>query len=75
VGLPEARSLFAAGRSIYEPRKALHFEMPGRYPDLGRPAMFVCTANACSSPVFDGAGIAEVASRFAVAEASSACGE
>ena len=73
--IPAAQSLFAAGRAIYEPRKALHYEMPGRYPDLGRPAMFVCTENACSSPVFDGTGIAQVAARFVASDASNGCAE
>jgi uncharacterized protein YyaL (SSP411 family) len=69
----EARALFAAGRRIYEPRKALHYEMPGRYPDLGRPAVFVCSRDACSSPVYEPEGIAEAAARFAQVEASGGC--
>jgi uncharacterized protein YyaL (SSP411 family) len=71
--LAEARALFAAGRGVYEPRKALHYEMPGRYPDLGRPAVFVCSNDACSSPVYEPEGIAAAAARFAEAETSRGC--
>lgn len=54
---PEAHRLFESGRDFYEPRKILHYEAPGRYPDMGRPAMFICTPNACSQPIFDSKNI------------------
>ena len=50
---PQAQRLFDTGRSYYEPRKLLHFEQPGRYPNLGRPAMFICSKDACSVPIFE----------------------
>ena len=61
---PQAQALFTSGRNYYEPRKILHYEQPGRYPDLGRPAMFVCTPNACSTPIFEAKDVAKQADRY-----------
>lgn len=37
-----------------DPRAALERSLPGtRYPDIGRPAVYLCTANACSPPLSD----------------------
>ena len=60
----QAQVLFTAGREYYEPRKILHYEKPGRYPDLGRPVMFICTPNACSTPIFEAKDVAKQADRF-----------
>ena len=60
----EAQILFESGRNYYEPRKILHYEKPGRYPDLGRPSMFICSANACSSPIFETKDISIQARKF-----------
>ncbi|MBW2464053.1 MAG: hypothetical protein JRH11_20560 [Deltaproteobacteria bacterium] len=70
----DARALFSAGVGVYEPRKALHYEAPGRYPDLGRAAVFVCTDNTCSSPVFDPGELRETAAHLGLAAPGSACG-
>jgi len=35
---PNAQALFDAGRIVFEPRKLLHYEEPGRYPDRGIPS-------------------------------------
>ncbi len=72
--LDQARALFEAGLRLYEPRKALHYEAPGRYPDQGRPAVFVCTRDACSSPVYEPEGIASAAASFVGDESGSGCG-
>ena len=48
---PRARALFAAGRATYHPRKLLHYEAPGRYPDRGRPAMYICNPDFCTIPI------------------------
>ena len=50
---PAAQALFEAGLATYEPRKLLHFEAPGRYPQRERPALYVCNPSVCSPPVFD----------------------
>lgn len=62
---PRARALFRAAQRIYEPRKAPHIEAPGRYPDRGQPALYVCDANACSRPITDPGDVAAQAARFA----------
>ena len=59
-----AALLSAAGR-IYEPRRVVHPQAPGRYPDQGRAAMFICNEQACSSPIVDPAEVAAQAARFA----------
>jgi uncharacterized protein YyaL (SSP411 family) len=62
--LAQAKQLFDSGRAIYEPRKLLHFEQPGRYPDLGRPVMFICSMDACSVPIFETGDVALQAENF-----------
>lgn len=61
---PQARRLFDAAKMYYEPRKLLHYELPGRYPDLGRPAMFVCSQTACSVPIFEPKELVTHADKF-----------
>ncbi len=60
----QAKVLFDTGRNYYEPRKILHFEQPGRYPNLGRPVMFVCTPNACSTPIFESKDVSTQANKY-----------
>ena len=62
---PATQSLFQAAQTVYEPRKVLHYEKPGRYPDYGRPAMHICTWEACTPPIFDPAGVAAAAKTMA----------
>ena len=64
TALPEAKSLYAAGLEANHPRKLLHFEKPGRYPDLGKPAMFICNPDRCSVPLFTPAQVLETAKTF-----------
>lgn len=64
ISQTQAQRLFDTGRMYYEPRKLLHFEKPGRYPDLGRPVMFICSQNACSVPIFDTKEVATQANKF-----------
>jgi uncharacterized protein YyaL (SSP411 family) len=61
---PNAKALFDAGRAVFEPRKVLHFEAPGRYPDRGRPAMYICNPDMCSIPIVDPAAVADKAADF-----------
>ncbi|MBI1732791.1 MAG: thioredoxin domain-containing protein [Gammaproteobacteria bacterium] len=51
AGDPMARELFLAAVRAYEPRKILKYEAPGRYPDLGRPALYICTSTLCTKPI------------------------
>lgn len=64
IDQPQALRLFNTGRAYYEPRKLLHYELPGRYPDLGRPVMFICSQNACSVPIFESTEVAAQAEKF-----------
>ena len=61
---PNAQALFNAGREVFEPRKLLHFEAPGRYPDRGIPAMYICNPDMCSIPIEDPKQVAKQAAAF-----------
>jgi hypothetical protein len=61
---PNAESLFEAARVVYEPRKLLHYEAPGRYPDRGRPAMYICNPDRCSLPIESADDVARTAQQF-----------
>ena len=61
---PNAAALFVAGRDVFEPRKLLHYEEPGRYPDRGKPAMYICNPDMCSLPIEDPAEVASHATAF-----------
>ncbi len=59
-----AQALLAAGQAVYEPRKVVHYEAPGRYPARERPAMYICNDTACSLPIFDPVAVSAEASKF-----------
>ena len=63
-GSPLAGALFHAGLDVFEPRKLLHYEEPGRYPDRGRPAMYICNPDMCSIPIEDPSLVAKQAAAF-----------
>gem|GEM_PF-36433 len=58
-----AWALFKAARSVHHPRKVLHFEAPGRYPDRGDAALYICNPDICSVPITDAADVAAQARR------------
>ncbi|MEM9191251.1 MAG: DUF255 domain-containing protein [Myxococcota bacterium] len=66
-------ALFAAALEVYEPRKVLHFDTTDRYPAEDVPVMYICTREACSSPIRNPEDIAEIASRFAQVSGSAPC--
>jgi len=64
TGHPNAIALFDAGRAVYEPRKLLHYEATGRYPDRDKPSMYICNPDMCSVPIDDPADVARQAAVF-----------
>ena len=60
----QAKALFDASRVVPEPRKVLHYELPGRYPDLGKPALYMCSERACSVPIFSAEKVDKEAAKF-----------
>ena len=66
---PRAQSLFNAARQIREPRKLLHYEAVGRYPDRGRPAMYICNPDRCSVPIFNVEQVAKQAALIGLGDA------
>lgn len=61
---PNAQALFDAGLQVYEPRKILHYEAPGRYPGRGVPSMYICNPDMCSVPITDPAQVPQQAAAF-----------
>jgi uncharacterized protein YyaL (SSP411 family) len=59
-----ATALFNAGRDVFEPRKILHFEESGRYPERDTPAMYICNPDMCSLPIEDPAEVVVQAAAF-----------
>ena len=62
--LPASQALYKAGLQTYHPRKLLHYEAPGRYPQRKNPAMYICNPDMCSIPIEDPMLVAEQASAF-----------
>ncbi|WP_299979271.1 DUF255 domain-containing protein [uncultured Pseudoteredinibacter sp.] len=59
-----SQALYQAGLDIYHPRKVIHYERPGRYPDLGEPVMFICNPNRCSLPLKTREDIERIAASY-----------
>lgn len=54
--MDEARTkaLHAAALAHFDPRAVIEVSAPGeRYPDIGKPAVYLCTDTACSTPIDD----------------------
>ena len=60
----DSRALIDAGRAVYEPRRLLHIEPPGRYPAGRQASMYICNDDQCSLPITDPAAVATQAYRF-----------
>lgn len=60
----KAKTLYQAALQTYHPRKLLHFQQPGRYPDLGKATGFICNPNSCSVPIFKTSDITKTADRY-----------
>jgi uncharacterized protein YyaL (SSP411 family) len=50
---PRARQLYLAALRTYHPRKLLHFEAPGRYPEADEPVAYICNPDFCTTPIAD----------------------
>lgn len=62
---PAALALLAAALRHFDPRTIVEMSPPGeRYPDTGKPGIFLCTNTACSSPVRDPSKFGAVAVAF-----------
>ena len=62
---PAAMKLMAAALSYFDPRAIVELSAPGeRYPDTGKPAVFLCTTTACSTPIRTPDALPTAADRF-----------
>ena len=59
-----AGQLLSAAQRVFELRKVVHFEQPGRYPERERPALCICNDDACSLPIYDAESVREEARKF-----------
>ncbi len=68
VGKPGDAALPALHRAalgLDDPRAIVSVSPPGaRYPDIGAPAIYLCTDNACSTPIKDPARFTASAAKF-----------
>jgi uncharacterized protein YyaL (SSP411 family) len=59
---PRTHALHLAALRYPEPRAVLERSLPGeRYPDIGKPAVYLCTESACSTPITDPARLPALA--------------
>ncbi|MEX1367742.1 MAG: DUF255 domain-containing protein [Nannocystaceae bacterium] len=62
---PGTTALHLAALRLYEPRAVVERSLPGeRYPDIGKPAVYLCTDTACSTPITDPAALPAKAEQF-----------
>lgn len=61
---PSAAELYQAGLTAYHPRKLIHYEAPGRYPDMGKAVMFICNPDRCSIPITSTNQVQRIADSF-----------
>ncbi|MCH9686061.1 MAG: DUF255 domain-containing protein [Deltaproteobacteria bacterium] len=62
---PETQALHRAALRLPEPRAVIERSLPGeRYPEIGKPAVYLCTENACSSPIADPLQLPRLAEAF-----------
>ncbi|MEM6290924.1 MAG: DUF255 domain-containing protein [Myxococcota bacterium] len=55
---PQTAALYTAAANIPDPRAIIERSAPGeRYPDIGEPAVYLCTATSCSAPLKDAASL------------------
>ncbi len=65
VGEARADALWQAALELWEPRASFERSRPGeRYPASGGPAVYLCTATTCSTPIRSVEGFADAAEAF-----------
>ncbi len=65
VGDPQADALWQTALELWEPRATFERSRPGeRYPAAGGPAVYLCTATTCSTPIREVEGFAAAAESF-----------
>ena len=64
-GDPAVMALHRAALALDDPRTILSVSPGGaRYPDIGAPAVYLCTDNSCSTPIKDPTKLAAAAAKF-----------
>ncbi len=59
------RALLRASNAVYAPHRLVDVQAPGKkYPDLGKPALYVCGSTFCSPPISDPEKVASKAARY-----------
>ncbi len=59
------RALLAASLKVYAPHRLVDVQVAGKkYPDLGKPTLYVCGSTFCSPPISDPTTVAAKAARY-----------
>jgi len=61
---PAAQALYKTSLESYHPRKLVHFEAPGRYPQVGDASLFICNPDRCSLPLTKPEQVADVVESY-----------
>ncbi len=65
AGDAASRALYRAALDVYAPHRLIETVAPGaKFPDLGKPALYLCGASFCSPPMTDPASVARRARPF-----------
>lgn len=58
-------ALHAAALKVWSPHRLIDRQEPGqKYPDLGKPALYICGSTFCSAPITDPSTVASKAARY-----------
>jgi uncharacterized protein YyaL (SSP411 family) len=59
------RALLHASNAVYAPHRLVDVQAPGKkYPDLGKPVLYICGSTFCSPPISDPGAVATKAARY-----------
>ena len=59
------RALLASSLKVWAPHRLIDVQAPGKkYPDLGKPALYICGTTFCSPPISDPAAVPAKAARY-----------
>lgn len=62
---PATKALLASSLKVWAPHRLVDVQLPGKkYPDLGKPSLYICGATFCSPPITDPAQVAAKSARY-----------
>lgn len=61
---PALQALLSASLRVFAPHRLIDVQAPGKYPDLGKPSLYICGATFCSAPITDPGSVAAKAAKY-----------